>query len=730
MILLTWDAKLVRGDHYSLFILTGQSNSLGTTNGGEADPSPGTDPSDSQIRFFWDNIASASTAIGNSGNNFLSLQAQQGKHYPGSDSHWGPEIAFGRTLFRSGMRKIGIIKASRGGGGNTNWSKQHEGHMYSHVVKTVLTATDQLHREGHTFEILGLLYLQGESDSSGEAAVAGQRFQDLVANLRHDLPGAANLHAVIGGIAATGKARDQVRQEHKKTAETNADIDFFDNTDLHEQVSDGLHFNRKAKLIIGQRFAQAFFDAKVIRRSFGGLVCIGDSITQGGMSYPSYRYPLFRMLVANNAHWHSVGSQRGAYEDNAGLTPPFRSIPFPNVHEGHWGWRAFWINGRVAIPTSRISHNRGTGTLRNWTGQSGVYRLENDAEESLYRGVSYLPDTALIMIGSNDLSEGHSTAWRNAQLLEDTLRIVQQLQAANKSITVFVSHIPPVAAGHPSSTWLNKSIAAYNKQLLAATQTWSTEFSTVFTIPISGKFDAETMTHDNVHPNTKGELVLATAIGQAFGLPIGQYDQADPPHLFPQKEAAEFAEHFSGNTVPAEMNKENSWQELVHGTLTLTGRATSCICEHAIPSKAAMLDGSRLSAWMACRNKSWTLEMECCIHAAPHGIAIWAGTGKGRIIVVLQEDETTSYANHFQAAHQNLDGARHLFRIAYDHVADRYFVWRDGTALTPQGVSLDQRGPDSRLLIGDYTDGQFGDGFRLELFSLHIAPGQVYAPAS
>ena len=51
------------------------------------------------------------------------LQQQQGGYYAGSSTHWGPEINFGRTLYRAGVRDFGIIKASRGGGGNTNWSK-------------------------------------------------------------------------------------------------------------------------------------------------------------------------------------------------------------------------------------------------------------------------------------------------------------------------------------------------------------------------------------------------------------------------------------------------------------------------------------------------------------------------------------------------------------------------------------------------------------------------------
>ena len=72
---------------------------------------------------------------------WTTLQDQQGGHYPGNATHWGPEINFARTYYRAGIRNFGIIKASRGGGGNTNWSKANGGHMYTHVVNTVNAAT-------------------------------------------------------------------------------------------------------------------------------------------------------------------------------------------------------------------------------------------------------------------------------------------------------------------------------------------------------------------------------------------------------------------------------------------------------------------------------------------------------------------------------------------------------------------------------------------------------------
>ena len=59
-------APLAQAAHYKLFVLTGESNALGMTGGGETDPSSGSDPADQHIQFFWNNLANASTTIGTS----------------------------------------------------------------------------------------------------------------------------------------------------------------------------------------------------------------------------------------------------------------------------------------------------------------------------------------------------------------------------------------------------------------------------------------------------------------------------------------------------------------------------------------------------------------------------------------------------------------------------------------------------------------------------------------
>src|ERR1022692_948672 len=139
-----------------VYILTGQSNSLGTTTLEGSSYFPTTLPEDAKIPFFWANAYGFGgyplQLYGMSGNKILTLRMQQGD---GSNpSFWGPEYGFGRTLYEAGRTNFLIIKASNGGGGNTLWDKatfdtnHAAGPMWGHVSNTVNTALGVLAASG------------------------------------------------------------------------------------------------------------------------------------------------------------------------------------------------------------------------------------------------------------------------------------------------------------------------------------------------------------------------------------------------------------------------------------------------------------------------------------------------------------------------------------------------------------------------------------------------------
>lgn len=250
--------------HVKIFVLTGQSNSLGTTaDPGEKDISPGEDPLDGRIPFFYSNRSTRAgdgpaMLFGDSGGNIVSLQVQQGEG--ANPQFWGPEIGFGRRMAAAGVTDILIVKASRGGGGNGFWLKgSPNDNMYQHVVQTVRQAVAALPK-GTEFDIAALLYVQGESDSEPEAKASGERLRLLAQNLRKDLPHAENMKILVGGIAAAGPNRDLVRAGQSQLSATDPTFRYINTLDLRPQLYDQLHFNRLAKLELGRRLAEAWLE--------------------------------------------------------------------------------------------------------------------------------------------------------------------------------------------------------------------------------------------------------------------------------------------------------------------------------------------------------------------------------------------------------------------------------------------------------------------------------------
>lgn len=261
--------KAMTDKKIKIFVLTGQSNSLGTTaDPKETDITPGADPLDAGIPFFWANRSTRAgdgpaVMIGSSDGKIKTIQAQQGEG--ASKLFWGPEIGFGRRLAASGMTNFLIVKASRGGGGNGFWLKgSANDHMYRHVIATVTQAVAALPK-GTEYEIAALLYVQGESDNEAEAAASGERLRLLADNLRKDLPHAGQMKVLIGAIAAANGKRDTVRAQQAALAAKDPDFAYIDTLDLRPQLYDNLHFNKAGKLEVGKRLADAWLGMNKVK---------------------------------------------------------------------------------------------------------------------------------------------------------------------------------------------------------------------------------------------------------------------------------------------------------------------------------------------------------------------------------------------------------------------------------------------------------------------------------
>lgn len=265
---------MVKGisDKTSVYILTGQSNSLGTTCLEGSDYYPPESAFDRKVRFFWSNVDESSTGhppklYGSSEGKFSPLQMQQGGRE--NPHFWGPEFGFARSICEADMHRLVIIKASRGGGGNSYWHKQAyledagRGHMWGHLCATLDQSLSSLHNNCENFLIRGLLYIQGESNSSSEAMIAdtrlGELIDDLTVWLEQKYPKCTSgMRTVVGEIAASKSSHERIQTTRLQAAlaEVRSDLKFVFTNDL-DLKTDALHFGRDAKLEIGRRMAVA-----------------------------------------------------------------------------------------------------------------------------------------------------------------------------------------------------------------------------------------------------------------------------------------------------------------------------------------------------------------------------------------------------------------------------------------------------------------------------------------
>ena len=342
-------------------------------------------------------------------------------------------------------------------------------------------------------------------------------------------------------------------------------INYFSNLDLQPKLYDSLHFNKAAKITVGERYAQAFFAANVVARQYGRLVFIGDSITQGGNGHPSYRYSVFSHLanrgVPINAAtgYRFTGSVTGAYQNNAGTTTNVNGQAFENTHDGHYGWRASWESARVALPAGRYNvNNLGSGTLLNWTAQSTTYATA-DAGTLSYTGATYTPDTVSILIGINDLADGTAAT----QVRDDIGTLIDQLRASNPSVRIHLNRVLHTNQGEPRDTQVN-TLNALLPALVAAKNTASPT-SPVWLVDADTGFNPATQTYDAVHPNASGEAYVGDRIAAALGLLVTPEPPGavPPPHI--ETGSGAFLFRFEGHEIWNGTAFVNSWKQTGQG---------------------------------------------------------------------------------------------------------------------------------------------------------------------
>ena len=222
LILINFSITIYAQETIDLFIWAGQSNALGKKGDAAAYP---TDPNnlDEQIRFNW--------SIGNGRNSggWTTMQPQDGYF---SNGHFGAEVTFSRKLQQQGYNTA-IFKFSQGATSIYNhWLNPGDGGLYDDMISDLNTAITTLENQGHTVNIKGFVWIQGESDSNSQPAASAyfNNLTMLISDLRNNVTNNPSLPIILGVDEQYFNLRNHKQSEilnaHQDIALNDANIKF------------------------------------------------------------------------------------------------------------------------------------------------------------------------------------------------------------------------------------------------------------------------------------------------------------------------------------------------------------------------------------------------------------------------------------------------------------------------------------------------------------------------
>lgn len=243
--------------HYMVFLFGGQSNMDGRASLTGLPISPvNLQQPQTDVLFFHDHTGADVPA-----NEWTSLAPGSGVSPAGSTNCFGPEVLFGRTIADSLPNdNIAIIKHAQGGTKlATDWFPYPPGQEFIEFNATVTTALAALSAAGNTYEVAGLLWMQGESDSTSDYANAYQaNLTNLIAQVRSRY--GSEIRCVIGetwrneGDAShPGTLGNIVSQAQQDAAAADQLIGFVSTRDFTWQ--DEYHLDPAGQMALGTAFA-------------------------------------------------------------------------------------------------------------------------------------------------------------------------------------------------------------------------------------------------------------------------------------------------------------------------------------------------------------------------------------------------------------------------------------------------------------------------------------------
>jgi hypothetical protein len=232
----------------SVYLMAGQSNLVGEALAADLNPQYATPFPQAQI---WSRPSSSFKALV--------------PGYDGQTVNVGPEFSFGRRIVERSNENVYIVKYGLGSTTLENDWKPNSGAQYNAFKQTVDAALANLTANGIAYEVDGLVWMQGESDTYNDAYAP--KYKDNLTNFIGTVRGlyGADLDVAIGLIRndlPTSRTNlDLVRNAQR--AVVGADPrSFLVDTDalgLGSNVlkPDGVHYNANGQVLLGNAFANA-----------------------------------------------------------------------------------------------------------------------------------------------------------------------------------------------------------------------------------------------------------------------------------------------------------------------------------------------------------------------------------------------------------------------------------------------------------------------------------------
>ena len=216
---------------------------------------------------------------------------------------------------------------------------------------------------------------------------------------------------------------------------------------------------------------------------------VGDSISQGLEGDYTWRYRLKERLAATATDVDFVGPWSGTTR----IPSHYSTSSQPAVHDGAY---------RPGISFTDSQN------LAQWGWQMAQAKWDIASNVATYQ-----PDYLLVELGFNDLGWFVSGPQGTADSLRE---FITNARAAKPDVRILVAnvvHRSPLGDSNPD---LPQKITDYNGLLPALVSSVSTSQSPVALVDLDGAYDYTTDSYDDLHPNVRGEYVIARAFANAL----------------------------------------------------------------------------------------------------------------------------------------------------------------------------------------------------------------------